>query len=376
MRQSRTLFLYLVREILLYGTLAFAATVTVLMSHNLLRRLDDLMMVGFTGADLRTVLSWLLPMLAGYTLPIAFLIGTLLALRRMIADGELAAMRACGLGVRTVLAPILSIALLIAVYDAYLLGSVEHRAHREILRLFGTVAARGGMFEPGRFTNLRNGVLFVDSRDRDGTLHRVMIHDGSDPKRRYHIFAETGTFAFDEKSHRIRLHLKNGAVFLDPPADEPERSQRIHFEDFAYLVDVSAHLRGAGRAVRPKQMTEAELRAVVARAERGEDLIGLDERNPVAYELEIQRRLAMPIAPVVFALLAVPFGVSSSRRRNDLGLVLCVVCVFVYYAAFFLFQALARDGLVSAGLAFWTPNAIFLAAGLALTAVQSRSVPR
>ena len=76
MRQPRTLFRYLVREIVIYGLIAFSAIMLVLISHNLFRRLDDLMMTGFTSRDVWALLVSLIPMLTAYTVPLAFLLGS------------------------------------------------------------------------------------------------------------------------------------------------------------------------------------------------------------------------------------------------------------------------------------------------------------
>ena len=87
-----------------YATLGFAAVCTVLVSQNLLRRMDELTAVGFTFGDLLVVLRCLFPMLTAYAIPIALLFGAAIALRRMVTDSEILAMRACGLGMSTLVA--------------------------------------------------------------------------------------------------------------------------------------------------------------------------------------------------------------------------------------------------------------------------------
>jgi hypothetical protein len=56
--------------------------------------------------DLLRVVSLLGTMLAIYALPVSFLFGVLLAIGRMAGDVEIIAMRACGIGIRGLLAPI------------------------------------------------------------------------------------------------------------------------------------------------------------------------------------------------------------------------------------------------------------------------------
>ena len=95
MRSSRTLSIQVAREILGYSLLGFFLIACLLLGQNLMRRLDDMMMLGLTGSEFRAVLACLIPMLTSYALPLAFLFGALVALRggprvRTVAavDGE------------------------------------------------------------------------------------------------------------------------------------------------------------------------------------------------------------------------------------------------------------------------------------------------
>jgi lipopolysaccharide export system permease protein len=376
MRLPRTLFRYLSREILLYGLLTFLAIVTILVSHNLFRRLEYLLAIGFTYADVWVLLRCLLPMVATSAVPFSFVVGVLLTVRRLASEAEILAMRASGIGLTTLLIPILTIAIVISSITAYLQISVEHAAQRELLVLFKSVAARGGMFKAGRFANLSYGVFFVESRGRDGSLHGISISDNSNPQRPYMIFAESGSFTYDEQASVIRLHLRNGEVHLEPTRNSPDQYKRIHFDDFHYPIDVSTHLRNTGLAVRPKQMALPELRDVIARTQRGEKLWFVDEQNTAEYEMEIYRRYILPLAPVIFSLIALPLGVAGARRGNNIGILICLVMVFAYYGTLSLTASLARTGSLSPAMALWLPNLLFLALGLLLFRHENRGLTR
>ncbi|MEN8185290.1 MAG: LptF/LptG family permease, partial [Myxococcota bacterium] len=79
MRASRILWRYILGEILSYAAIGFLAVAAILVSQNLLRRLDELASVGFAASDLLAVLACVFGMLASYTVPVAFLFGTLVA---------------------------------------------------------------------------------------------------------------------------------------------------------------------------------------------------------------------------------------------------------------------------------------------------------
>jgi lipopolysaccharide export system permease protein len=329
MRISRTLALYLAREILQYGLLGFAAVSVVLITQNLLRRMDELTAVGFTLMDLLVVLRCLVPMLTSYAIPIALLFGSAIAIRRLVADSEILAMRACGLGIRTLLIPSLVIGTVVSGVSAYLLISEEHEARRTLLRLFNSVAARGSLLTAGEFRGLGNRMIWVTERDRDNWLEGVMIADNTleDP---FTIFAERGHYSLDEETSMIHLKLEDGTLHM---ADHSiDRYRRVFFEEFDYAIDVTWLLAGGVDPRRPKQMTLAQLREVIVRGRSGDPLHDLAKREPVLYELEIQRRFALPAAPLLFAFAVVPLALRGAPNSRAWGPLLAVLLGFGYYA--------------------------------------------
>ncbi|MGY8738439.1 MAG: LptF/LptG family permease, partial [bacterium] len=110
------------RETVLYCTLAFLVLSMVLLTQNLLRRLDELFLIGMTLADVGVVLRCLMPIALSYAIPLAFLIGMLLAIRRLSADGELLALRAAGLGPNHFIVPVMILGLLATGLSSWLMN--------------------------------------------------------------------------------------------------------------------------------------------------------------------------------------------------------------------------------------------------------------
>ena len=122
-------------------------------------------------------------------------------------------------------------------------------------------------------------------------------------------------------------------------------------------------------------MSVAELQTVIERAKSGDPLRELDQRDPVEYEIEIHRRRALPIAPLLFAGVGVPIALASERRGRNLGLLLSLLSATAYYALTAVMENAARENWLSAGLAVWTPNLVFAAIAMALILLQSRRIP-
>lgn len=359
MRFARTLSWLLVREVGEYSTLGFLAFATILVTQNLLRRLDDLVAVGFRGDDLASVLGCLFPMLAAYALPISFLFGVLLAIGRLSSDSEITAMRACGVGMRQLVTPVVALGVLVSLGTGWLLLVTEPAARVELRRVLRSVASRGALLEPGKFRLIGDRVVFVRDRNLDNELRGVMVADRSDPTRPFLVFAESGRFVVDEQRAEVHLELRAGDVHLEPTSADDQRYRRITFDRLDYAFDASSLLATSDRELRATDLSTAKLRELIARADRGLPIEGYRETDPDEYRLQLHRRLALPVAPVLFALVGVPLGLRGSRGARSWGALLCVALVFAYYALLSLAQFLVRDAGVPAYAALWLPNLAF-----------------
>lgn len=364
MRLSRILFRYVLREVLGYTALGFLVFVGILVVQNLLRRLEDLAAVGLRAGDVGAILLYLVPMLAAYAVPVAFLFGAIVAMGRLSTDAEVTAMRACGVGLRELLGPVLLIGGLVSVLTGFLLIDVEPRARGQLRAVLKDVASRGALLEAGKFHTLSGQrVVFVRSRDRENRLEQIFVDDRARPDQPFLIFAERGRFAFEPETAVIHLALENGAIHLQEPNGD-DRYRRISFESFDYRIDASAWI-DAGR-VKPAQLRMSELREAARLAERGELPSDYREREPEPYLVQWHRRLALPVAPLLFGLVAVPLGLRRTRGARSWGTFLCIVLVFAYYVLLSLGQFLGEAGFVPAALSLWLPNAAFAAAAIPL----------
>lgn len=375
MRLSRILSRYVLREVAVYGLVGFLAFATILVTQNLLRRLEDLLALGFTGHDFLVILACLGGMFGAYAAPVAFLFGVLLAMGRLSSDSEVTAMQASGLGLSALLLPVLLLGIAISAVSAWLLIDIEPAGRRQLRTLLENVASRGGVLEPGKFRGIGERTVFVTDRDRDNNLRGVMISDRSDPTRPFLVFAERGRFVFEPETLMAHLQLEDGDVHLDDEGGDPLKHGRIAFRGLDYAFDVGVLLADSRARMKAREMLFPDLRALVARFDQGETVEDPRLQQPITYQLELQRRLALPMAPLLFALVGVPLGLRRSRGARSWGALLCIAVVFGYYAILSLCQFLGGGGVLPPVVALWLPNATFAAlAAFLLFRARHRSV--
>jgi lipopolysaccharide export system permease protein len=366
MRIPLTLWRHVLREVGAYAGIGGIALGALLVLQNFLRQLEDLLALGVRAGDALTLLGAVALFLAGYALPIAFLFGVLVAIGQLSADSEVKAMRTLGVSLAQLSAPVFALAIAASAATSHLLSREEPAARRGLAELAVTIASRGGLIQPGRLSVLdRAGerLVLVDSRSEDGVLHGVFLADRTDPERPFVVAAREGEFALDAAAGAVHLRLRDGELHLESPGGGDERSQRIAFRGLDYAFDVRG-VKLLSQRPRPREQSEAELRAALAHFDRtGEAPEGERATHRAEYEIQLQRRRALPLAPLLFAALGVPLALRRARSARSWGALVCVAVVFAYYVLLSAAEYLAKTEALPAGPALWLPNALFGALG-------------
>ncbi len=371
MRLPRTLWLLVLREVCTYAAIGLVAFGGVFVLQNLLRQLEDLLGLGVRASDALALFGAVALFLAGYVLPIALLFGVLAALGQFAANSEVKAMRAHGISLAQLAAPVFALALAVSAATGFLLGRAEPSARRRLVDVAIEVASRGGLIQAGVLSALdRAGerLVLVDAIDADGSLRGVFVSDRTDPVRPFVVAAREGEFAIDAATRTAHLRLREGDIHLEGPqaATTDETSQRVTFRALDYAFDVSA-VKLLSQLTRPREMSEAELRDALAHFDRtGRPPPGVREATRAEYEIQLQRRSALPFAPLVFAALGVPLALRQSGAGRSRGALVCAAIAIAYYVALSAVEYLAKQALLAPGIALWLPNAAFGALALGL----------
>jgi lipopolysaccharide export system permease protein len=371
MRVPRILSFYVIREVLIYAGLGLLAVGSILITQNLLRQLDDLATVGFSAADTFAVLTCVVGMLCAYVIPIAFLFGILVAVGRISADSEVTAMRTLGISFGHFAVPLLLLALLVSAATGVLLSEVEPLARRQLRAVFSEIASRGGVIEAGSFNRLdRRGqrLLFAEERDEQNRLTGVLISDRTDPAQPFTVVSERGSYSFDAENATAHLLLEEGDIHFESEDAAPDRYRRISFARFDYSFDMSAILGAGPSRIRPQEMTTKRIIQVIEHFDShgGEAPAEVRVRTKNRYQIQLHRRLALPVAPLLFALVGIPLGLRRSRGARSWGVLICAVLVFTYYLLLSFGSFVAKEDTLPVSVAMWLPNFAFAAIAVPL----------
>jgi len=372
MRIGRTLSLYLMREVAQYGALGLLGIGSIFVAQNMFRRLDSFLGIGFQGSDFFVLLGSVLSLMAGYLLPVGLLFGILVAVGRLSADSEIVAMRACGMGLRELLLPILALAIPVSLLAGVMLTTVEPEARRNLRGLWRTMLSRGAFLAPERFITVGERVVFVEAVSEDNRLSGVVISDHSDPERPFLVVASSGRFYVDEVSSEVHLELRSGDIHFEPKDIQDASYRRIGFERFDYPIEAATLLREDVGKLKPRDMRMDELRDVIARGRAGDPLDEYRYSDVDVYVGQLHRRLALAVSPLVFALIGTPLGLRRARGGRSSGALWCIALIFVYYALLSFGEYLNESDAAPPEVAVWATNALFVLAAIPLYRLGQR----
>jgi LPS export ABC transporter permease LptG len=369
----RLLDRYLLRELLVPFGYILTGFLIFWISFDLFSELSDYQKLRLEAGDVAEFYVVKVPEFLVLVLPIAFLLSMLYTLTNHARHNEITAMRAAGVSVARLSLPYLAVGFLLslglfAMNELWVPQSVE--AGEQILTRRQanrpTDAQKQWEHKLGFTTTSASGTRqwLIESYNVV-TFEMVRPHvEWTLPDRtRKSIFADRGvwlegTWVF------TNVHL---FVHTGEPGDTPSRQdlELLPAPEFCETPEqIESEIKmgkiNSFKAVRRAQLSVREIldyrRLHPAETARDNML-----------DTKLHGRLAAPWTCLVVVVMALPFGLGSSRRNVVVGVASSIVICFVYYVLGQLALALGAGGYVPGWLAAWTPNLLFGMGGLAMT---------
>lgn len=353
-----TLRRYLTRLFAARALGALAALAALLQLLDLLDKASELLAGGAGLADVARHAALRLPTLLGHAVPVAVLVGAVLAFLRLAATSEMAALRAAGVGGWRVLGALAPACAAAAAFQLALLLAVAPRTERALVdwwagRGAAAAAASGEAVALPRRLWLRNGedIVAADAVSLDGSrLGGVLLvrrdAEGGVAARIEARGAEHGGAASDGWVLRDANVVRPGQARAEPAAS-------LAWPDGPAPEEVRA-------LARP---TEAMPPDLLLAGLRGE---GAASRGPAFYATRAQSAAASPAVPFLMALLALPAAFTVPRRSGWRRAAVGLALGLGYLATAGLLGALGEAGALPPVLAAWAPPLLFAAAGVML----------
>jgi lipopolysaccharide export system permease protein len=453
----RILSRYILRQHIPPLLYALAALTFAMLVNQVAKQFGNFVGKGLPWGVIFEVFALSIPFIVAMTLPMAVLVAVLYTFSHLAADNEVTAMKASGISVGRILAPVLGGATVIGLIALLWNDQILPRSNHELRTLLVDIQRKKPTFQLKEqvINEVVAGQFFLRAARIDpgsNALNDVTIYDLEDPDRRRIIMADSGRMAYGAGGTDLYLTLRDGEMH------EIKRTDPEHFNRTFYRTN-RIKVAGVSNTFEPtkndeyrgdREMTICAMQQVVALAEQDLQRVRTEAVNAVSaelrriaklaqlppptidtaplrpsryctflgaikrlfapraahaaelpqagqspnqasslaytaqtasaysqrlraaltraatYEVEIQKKLAISAACVIFALLGMPLAIRYPRGGVGLVIGTSLAVFSVYYVGLIGGEELGDRLIVSPFFAMWTPNLIFLLVAIPL----------
>ncbi len=408
---------YVLAELMMPFLLSFAVIIFLLIIDLMLQMLDRIL---GKGVPVRVVVelfflntAWMIAL----AVPMAVLVSTLLAFGRLSASGEIAGMRALGIGIHQVVAPVLLVAAMLGIglviFNDRVLPEFNHRARllmmdihrkRPAVALVDKAGVMIGDFE-------KYQILFDRVNASGDALYDVLVYSFNSNGFPETAVADSGIVAFDEARDEALLYLFHGEMHRIDPDDPTVYARTTFAKARLRLGDAGQQLSRSSSAYRndremdiatmqhqiayyESELAQARvktanlmdafarevlidsvganpaqaLRAVLGRVAADARIARHKLRAADRLRVEVHKKFSIPAACVAFVLVGAPIGVWTRSSSAAIGAAISIGFFLVWWIFLIGGEKLADRGVMMPWMAMWIPNVLTGAVGAVLSA--------
>ncbi len=304
----------------------------------------------------------LIPFILYNVTPICSLVAVLITFGALSRTSELTAMKATGVSLYRVVAPVLIVAavlsaLLFAFAESYLPG-----ANRRQEALLSTIKGKPAQ------TFLRPDRKWM-SGQTSGTTEptRIFYYQFFDADK--NVFANLTVFEFQPGSFTLTRRIYASSARWDErlgrwvfengwqrtfAGDSIAAYQTFTVETFPEIHEAPGYFKKEDR--QSQAMSFTELSAYI-------DDLKQSGFDTMRLRVQLNRKLAYPLITLVLAIIAVPFALSAGKRGSLAGIGAAICVTIGYWVVALLFENLGNVNSLPAVVAAWSPDLLFAIAG-------------
>jgi lipopolysaccharide export system permease protein len=348
---------FILKELILTFILSLASLNFILMTEKLLRLSRVLSGVGISIIDIAKLIGYIQPPLLLLTIPMAFLLSTLLVYGRLNIDNELIVMRMSGMNFKDISVPVAVLGVIcffVNIGVSFYVGPKSTCKLKEetvnIIKKRTPLAVEEGRFN----TAFRNVVIFIKEKPSENTLREIFLYDNRNQREPRVLMAKEG-FIGVQDGLTINLFLKDGYINMV----KGERTTEVFFKRY----NMTLRLESGPHTRKNAELTPSELLREIEKA---------DAKDLASLYLDLYRRFSLPLMCIILIFLGPPLAMIAGKSGKLGGLTIGLVVFTAYYVLLIYGENLARAGKLPYSAGAWCATIILGIAALAIFRKESR----
>lgn len=351
---------YLLREFTGPFFLSLLVSTMILAAGNIIQVADLIVNKGVNALYIMKLFLLLMPWLLTFTIPMSVLSATLLAFGRLASDNEIIALKASGVGLYKIAAPVLILSLIISLFCIPLNDRILPESGYGARKLIKEIGIKNplALLEPGIFIKgFEDYIIFVYNITGN-KLKNIRIYQPQKGRPTRTIVAEEGEVIVLPEKNMVKLKLKNGSADEALPQDT-DTFYKLVFETYYMTLNIKDALKYENIEKKPREMSIAELRKEIEKLEK-------EKINATPLYIELHNKLALAFSNFVFALIGIPIAITMHRREKTINFGLTMILFLIYWAIMLGGVACSIRDIVPPWVGIWMANAILCLIGVFL----------
>jgi LPS export ABC transporter permease LptG/LPS export ABC transporter permease LptF len=359
----KTIDRYVIREALPPFVLSLLIFTFILELPPVMEELEKLVAKGVPWHTAGYIILLLTPQALGLTIPMALLVGLLIGLGRMSTDREAVALLACGVSPYRLLRPVLVLAGVATAATMFvMIEAIPDSNQRYRVVVFDLISKKvESEVKPGVFyEEFADWALFPQQEAGPGQVgwKNLLVANSTKPEAIELILAKNGRIDLDASARTVQLVLYDGSTYSTGENGEAktlrfvkEHIVKLNPQSIFPNLELPRGVTEKTIADLKKDIAEKNRKAAAARTE--EERRAFSTHNEI---MAMHTKFSIPVACLVFALIALALGLTVARDGKLGGFVVGIGVIFSYYVAMFLAESMAKGHRIPAEWARWVPN--------------------
>ncbi len=365
-QKNHVLFWYIIKELTLYFVIAFLFFFLIFFVNQILLTAEDLLKKKAPFLQVMKLMTYSFPFIIAQSAPFATLVGFLMCLGRMMSDNEVLVFRATGNHYRTVLFPVITLAIVISLVSFFVndylipLGQVKYyQLYREILASNPSVE-----LESNSIKRTESSTLVIGTVD-DRTVSDIILFDVDRNDTQRIIVAGNSYIASPEDPGIVmQLEMQDAvAVFMDKQ-NALTFDYLLSNQMVMNLFTESIYRSSSSSRKNPRELTAIDLYRELQRMKTEQKT---SQRTINSWDLEFNKKFSLPFGSLFFAMIALPLAFLFGKHNGQtIGLIIGIVICVAYWAMMLMGETFSYKIGFSGFVTMWLPNALIGSVALIL----------
>ncbi|HOV89344.1 MAG TPA: LptF/LptG family permease [Syntrophorhabdaceae bacterium] len=356
---NKKIYLYIFKEIIQILLLSLAVLTFIMVISRIGQLTDLIINKGVELKDIFLLIIYSSPPYLTFTLPMSFLLSTIVVLGRLSTENEVLALKASGIDLKYLFAPVIltgAIITLIGLLNTIVFlpnsGDLFRKTLINVVKKGITIEDREGIFND----NIPGVVIYIDKVDKENKrLRGILVSDDRDKDIRQMISANRGFINLDPVTLDLNFLLEDGNLHRWEKKADIYRN--LYFKEYFFSMNLEKNVpHNVPLRKRPYEMDTKELKKALMNATSAFDRYDI--------MLEIFKKFSIPLSTLSFMFLAVPLGIRRRVEGKFSGILYSLLLFILYYVLMAFTENIGKTLGASAFITSFTPNLVVMIIGL------------